>query len=94
MKKVGEGTIPMPYAMWKEMHDRVMESHTHYNNMKAILGVQKKIIDDLPDIPGNSEITQMRMDYVTEAMILEQAEAALEDMDNRFNKYYSFEPED
>lgn len=42
MKKVGEGTIPMPYPMWKEMHDRVMDSHTHYNNMKAILGMQKR----------------------------------------------------
>lgn len=93
MKKVGEGTIPMPYPMWKEMHDRVMDSHTHYNNMKAILGMQKKIIDDLPDIP-DAAIEKMRMEYVTEVMILEQAEAALEDMDNRFKKYYSFEPED
>ena len=48
MKKVGEGTIPMPYPLWKEMHDRVMDSHKHFDNMKAILGVQKKIIDDLP----------------------------------------------
>jgi len=94
MKKVGEGTIPMPYAMWKEMHDRVADSHMHFDNMKDLLGLQKKIIDQLPDIPGDSEITKMRMDYVAMAMVLEQSEAALEDMDKRFNKYYSFEPED
>lgn len=93
MKKVGNGTIPMPYPMWKEMHDRVMKLHMHYDNMKTLLGVQKKIVDQLPNIPNNSEIMRMRMDYVAMVMVLEQSEAVLEDMDNRFNKYYSFEPE-
>lgn len=90
MKKVGEGTIPMPYPLWKEMHDRVENSREAYQTMKDILGIHKDISES-PEWEGE-EAQKVRMEHVAMAMQLEQCEGMLEEMEESFKKYYSFEP--
>ena len=90
MKKVGEGTIPMPYPMWKEMHDRVENSREAYKTMKDILEIHKNVSES-PEL-GEEESQKVRIQHVAMAMQLEQCEGMLEEMEESFKKYYSFEP--
>lgn len=90
MKKVGEGTIPMPYPMWKEMHDRVENSREAYKTMKDILEIHKNVSES-PEW-DDEESQKVRMEHVAMAMQLEQCEGMLEEMEESFKKYYSFEP--
>lgn len=90
MKKVGEGTIPMPYPLWKEMRDSVENSREAFKSMKDILDIHKNV-SELSD-RDDEESQKVRIQHVAMAMQLEQCEGILEEMENLFKKYYSFEP--
>jgi len=90
MKKVGEGTIPMPYPLWKEMSDRIEHSRENYKTMKAILDIHK-YVSELPEWEGE-EALRVRMEHISMAMQLEQCEGMVEAMENSLKKYYSYEP--
>lgn len=90
MSKVGEGTIPMPYPMWKEMHDRVENSRETYKRIKDILDIHKNLIE-LSDF-SDEEAQEIRMQHVSMAIQAEQCEGVLKEMEESFKKYYSFEP--
>ena len=90
MNKVGEGTIPMSYAMWKEMHDRVEDSRETYRKIKEILDIHKNLIELSGFADGEAQ--DIRRDHVAMALQAQQCEVALKEMEESFKKYYSFEP--
>lgn len=90
MKKVGEGTIPMPYPLWKELYDRIEHSRETYKEIMDTLNIHKDI-SELPDW-DDKESQEIRMEHVAMAMRAEQCEGMLKEMEESFKKYYSFEP--
>lgn len=90
MGKVGEGSIPMPYVMWKEMHDRIEDSRETYKKISDILEIHKNLIELSGFADGEAQ--DIRRDHVAMALQAEQCRKALEEMEESFKKYYSFEP--
>ena len=95
MKKVGEGTIPMVYSLWKELKDSVDEAEKRLEFDSGILSVHKQILDRLEEIcqdKNDEELIQARMRHVILVAEHDKLRQMVVDLTERFNKYYSFEP--
>ncbi len=91
MKKVGEGTIPMPYDLWKEMSDCVERAKESFRRMTEVKELDDKLTGFIAG-DTSKEAMDLKQDYLARTVMYYKAKESLEDMESRLSKYYSFEP--